>query len=395
MTTTVFHPATIRLLRLQSRGRGRRMWARFRQKRRLVLSAVACVLAVVWLGNAAMTVWLRETASPETLRALLSVGLVLYAGWHLAKAAFARPESPFDWTTAERDLLAAMPLRPRDLVGYQLASVTVTTFLKTLLFTVLLLPDLRCVPLAVIGLLLVMMVLEMLRMGIEIATWGMGRSAFLAYRASVVAGLVVGGFAVGAVILRENAFAGRIDVGEGLRQRILDITVRLNDSAFGYAALPFQPFVDLIVADRMTTAKAGLAAAAFGTVTALAAALIALYTVTSRRVAERERRNYRPNGAARGVIANSTQNETAPAIGPHLIPRLRHLPHCGGAGALALAATGRRPPSLGEPVDGDDRAGGLRRCPLLRDRGPPRRVPGSHVHAGVLYVPAVADRAPF
>ncbi len=150
-----------------------------------------------------------------------------------------------------------------------------------------------------------------------------------------MAGLVAGGFAVGAVILRENAFAGRIDVGEGLRQRILDITVRLNDSAFGYAALPFQPFVDLIVADRMTTAKAGLATAAFGTVTALAAALIALYTVTSRRVAERERRNYRPNGAARGVIANSTRNETAPTIGPHLIPRLRHLPHWGGAGALA------------------------------------------------------------
>ncbi len=158
MTPTVFHPATIQLLRLQSRGRGRRMWARFRQKRRLVLSAVACVLAVVWLGNAAMTVWLRQTASPETLRALLSVGLVLYAGWHMAKAAFARPESPFDWTTAERELLAAMPLRPRDLVGYQLASVTVTTFLKALLFTVLLLPDLRCVPLAMIGLVLAMMV---------------------------------------------------------------------------------------------------------------------------------------------------------------------------------------------------------------------------------------------
>jgi hypothetical protein len=110
MTTTLFHPAPVfrpapafhpaiaQLLRLQSGGRFRRMWGRFCQPRRLVLSVVACVLAVVWLSNAAMTVWLREAASPQTLRALLSLGLVFYAAWHFAKAAFFRPESPFDWS---------------------------------------------------------------------------------------------------------------------------------------------------------------------------------------------------------------------------------------------------------------------------------------------------------
>src|SRR6476619_4899033 len=118
MITTAFHPATVLLLRLQSRGRRRRMWKKFCQPRRLVLSAVACVLAIVWLGNAAMTIWLRETASQETLRALLSMGLVLYAGWHIAKAAFFRPASPFDWTPSEHELLIAMPLQSRDLVAY-------------------------------------------------------------------------------------------------------------------------------------------------------------------------------------------------------------------------------------------------------------------------------------
>ena len=58
-----------------------------------MLSALACLLAVAWLGNAAMTVWLREAAAPETLPALLSLGLVLYATWHFAKAAFFRPEN--------------------------------------------------------------------------------------------------------------------------------------------------------------------------------------------------------------------------------------------------------------------------------------------------------------
>ena len=335
MTTTVFHPATIQLLRLQSRGRRRRIWGRFCQPRRLVLSAVACVLAVVCLGNAAMTIWLRETASPTTLRAMLSLGLVLYAGWHFAKAAFFRPESPLDWTPAEREILAAMPLRPRDLVAYQLASVTVTTFLKAALFTVLLLPDLRCVPLGFVGVLLAMMTLEMLRMAIEIATWGMGWRAFLAYRAAVVAGLMAGGFAVGAVIMREDAFGGRLNVGEGLLQRLLDIVVQLNNSAFGYAALPFRPFIDLILAENMTAAKAGLAAAALATVTGLAAAVVGLYAATSRRVVLREKRVYRADSAARGMIPGSAQKELGPTRSGEFTLRLRRIPRWGGAGALA------------------------------------------------------------
>ena len=335
MTTTDFHPATFQLLWLQSRGRRRRMWGRFCQPRRLVLSLVACVLAVVWLGNAAITIWLRETASPETLRALLSLGLVFYAGWHFAKAAFFRPEQLLDWTPAERELLVATPLRPRDLVAYQLASVTVTTILKAGLFTVLLLPDLRCVPMGLAGLLLVMMVLEMLRLAIEIGTWSMTRSAFLAYRAVVVAGLVAGGFAVGAVIVREDAFGGRLNVGEGLLQRFLDILVQLNDSVVGYAALPFRPFIDLILADRMTAIKAALAAAALATVSGLAMAVIGLYALTSRRVAERERRDYGSNGADRDYFTNSTQHEFGPALNAQFKLRLLRIPRWGGAGVLA------------------------------------------------------------
>ena len=74
----------------------------------------------------------------------------------------------------------------------------------------------------------------------------------------VVAGLVAGGFAVGAVIVRETAFA-RINVGEGLLERIFDILVQLNASVVGYVAMPFQPFVDLILASSITAANLELA----------------------------------------------------------------------------------------------------------------------------------------
>ena len=132
----VFHPATVQLLRLQSRGRRRRMWQRFCQPRRLVLSAVACVLAVVWLGNAAMTVWLREAASAgNAARAACRWDWCCTpAGISRKRPSFApkarltgRPPSAMCWPRCR--------CSSRDLVAYQLASVTVTTMLKAGLFT--------------------------------------------------------------------------------------------------------------------------------------------------------------------------------------------------------------------------------------------------------------------
>jgi hypothetical protein len=336
MTPSVFHPATLQLLWLQSRGRRRRMWRKFCQPRRLVLSAVACLLAIVWLGNAALTIWLRERSSPETLRALLSLGLVLYVGWHFAKAAFFRPESPFDWTPAERELLAALPLRSRDLVAYQLASVTVTTFLKAGLFTLLLLPDISCLPLGLLGLLLAMMTLEILRMALEIAAWGMGRWAFLVYRAAVVTGLVTAGCAVGAVLMRKDALVDRIAVGQGPFYGLLGLLLDVNASAISYAALPFQPLIDLILADAITPSEMRLAAAAIGTVMAIAAAAIGLHGTVSRRVVERERLTYQGLRAAhQPLLIGSIHNKIGAARDVRFRRPLQRIPRLGGAGALA------------------------------------------------------------
>lgn len=333
MTTAIFHPATIQLLQLQSRGRRRRMWTRFCQTRRLILSMIACVLTVVWLGNAALTIWFREAASSETLRALLSLGLIIYAGWHFTKAAFFRPESPFDWIPSERDILLAMPLRPRDLVAYQLASVTVTTILKAGLFTLLLLPDLRCVPLGLAGLVLAMMTLEVLRMAIDIATWGMGRLAFQAYRATVLAVLVAAGIAMVAVLMRDEVLSERIHLGEGFRQRLLEVLVQLNASVFSYVALPFRPLIDLIMADDLSAANVWIAAGALATVSGLALAVIGLYATTARCVVQRERRIYQANAAGRD--AGLTLNSVESPLSAECKRPLPHIPRWGGAGALA------------------------------------------------------------
>ena len=332
--TTLFHPATIQLLWLQSRGRRRRMWAKFCQPRRLVLSAIACILAVVWLGNAAMTIWLRDAASPETLRAMLSFGLGTYALWHFTKAAFFRPESPFDWTAAEHELLLAMPLRPRDLVAYQLASVTVTTLIKSALFTLLMLPDLRCLPLGFVGLVLAMMTLELLRMAIEIATWGMSRPVYLVYRTAVVTGLVAAGLAAGMIVMGPGALAGGTEEGHGFRQRLTEFVVRLHASPLGHLAMPFRPLVDLILADALTATRALLAVFALIAVAGLATAVIGLYAFTVRRVGIREKLNFR-SGWAGDLLRDRASTAKEPALSGEFKPRLRRLPSLGGAAALA------------------------------------------------------------
>jgi hypothetical protein len=293
-------------------------------------------LAVVWLGNAAITVWLREAASADTLRGLLSLGLVLYATWHVAKAAFFRPESPFEWTPAEREALAMLPLAPRDLVAYQLASITVTTSLKTGLFALLLLPDLRCLPLALIGLLLAMMMLELLRMAVDITTWGMSRMTFLVYRIVVVAGLVAGGFTVGGVLVHNRLDGSQIKLGEGLLSRFLEILLQLNGSVIGYAAVPFQPVIELIVAERVTASMAGLAAVGVAAVTLFAAEIVGLYSMTVRLAAERERIVYCPRSVH---YDRRNNNHVGDSDADHRAHRRRRLfpqsfPRWGGAGPL-------------------------------------------------------------
>src|SRR5262249_1412230 len=144
---------------------------------------------------------------------------------------------------------------------------------------------------------LAMMTLEILRMAIGIATWGMGRAAYLAYWAVVLIGLVIGGIAAGMALVRALALENPNLVGAGFLQHVLELLVRFNASHFGYVALLFRPFIDLALADSLTIANASLAFAEFAMVMGLAVAVTGLYTATSQRMAHREKRAYAANRA--------------------------------------------------------------------------------------------------
>jgi hypothetical protein len=335
MTSSVFHPATIQLLWLQSRGRRRRWWSKFCQPRRLALSAVACILTVVWLGNTAMTIWLREQASQETLHAMLSWGFVFYSGWHVVKAAFFRPENALDLSPDEQNLLVAMPLPPRDLVAFQFASTTLPTLLKAGLFTLLLLPDLHCLPLGLLGILLGMVLLELLRMAIQICAWAMSRRAYLFYRAVVVAGLVTVGLFIGALVVRDITMSRQLNAGGGIGQRLIDVLVQLRASQFGFIGLPFEPVVRLTLADAITPTTGGLAIAIVAVTAGLATAVSGLYGVAIKAVADREKRAYATNAMACDNRGPLSESECRSSLEIKSQPRVLRIPRWGGAGPLA------------------------------------------------------------
>jgi hypothetical protein len=232
-------------------------------------------------------------------------------------------------------MLASLPLAPRDLVAYQLASVTVTTLVKAALFAVLLLPDLRCIPLAIVGLLLAMLLLELLRMAVDMITWGMSRRAYLTYRTIVVAALVAGGLAIGIHVAHSDALSGRIRLGDGLLDRFLEILTQLNATAIGYVAAPFGPVVDLIAAESLTSANMALAAATAATVVVLSLGIIALYSLTARRVVARERRTYRGDETSLTNSHATAACEFALPSARDFMPTLDRIPRCCGSGALA------------------------------------------------------------
>ena len=191
-----------------------------------------------------------------------------------------------------------MPLRPRDLVAFQFASIAMPTMLKAGLFTLLLLPDLHCVSLGLLGILLAMVLLELLRMAIQIGAWSLSHRAYLFYRTVVVLGLVTLGLVLGTVVMRDVAMSGQIAAGGGIGQRLIGFFVRLQASEFGRLGLPFQPIVNLTLADALTPATGGLSIAAVAVTTGLAAGVVALYAAAIKKVADREKHSYAKNAGA-------------------------------------------------------------------------------------------------
>lgn len=110
------------------------MYRGFSTPRRLVLSCLGLLLAVIWLGNAALTVFLREPSDPATLRSFIPLGLLVYGLWHIVRVAYRRPQESIEWTPAERELLCGRPFEHRDLLLYRFGPILTSAVVKATCF---------------------------------------------------------------------------------------------------------------------------------------------------------------------------------------------------------------------------------------------------------------------
>ncbi|MCA9190068.1 MAG: hypothetical protein R3E01_24970 [Pirellulaceae bacterium] len=154
--------------------------------RKLILSTLAILMAAIWLGNATLSVFYRESAKPETLSCLIPLSLLAYAVWHVLRLAYNRPEEGLEWTPAELEVLHGAPLTRRDLILYRLTMVAMAGIFKAGCFALLMLPDFPNLLLSFAGAFLALMSMDVYRMTLEVYVCGLTRRTYHRLRAGAL-----------------------------------------------------------------------------------------------------------------------------------------------------------------------------------------------------------------
>lgn len=223
---------------------------RVRAPRRLLLTFLAFLLGGVWIGQAILGMMFRPAADPARLNAWIPLGLMSYGLWHVLKTTCRKPVEPFEWTATETELLGAAPLPREQLVGYRLVSIVLAAIVKALLFSIVMLPDLPNWAFGFLGMLLALVFLDLLRMMIEVATWGCSPRTLRWARTAVVS--IAATCLVSALVIAKSSVATTSTILPALNLliRFFSSVMSLKDSLPGQVLLvPFQTFGNVVMAN--------------------------------------------------------------------------------------------------------------------------------------------------
>lgn len=269
MQSLAIHPALWQLLRFQARGKARKLLANFSSPRRQLLSFLAVLLAIVWLGNAVASMLLRDSYDPVAFERWMSRSLLLYFFWHLVRVAYTRPETAQEWSLSEQTFLCGGPFSRRELLTYRLMGIFSATLPKASLVAFVLWPDLPSIGTGFLGLLLGLVFLEYLRLILETLVCGMSGRQFLMYRVAVFGSLIaIVGYGLGhavSVVTLDGKNHWRF-----LSEWFGTIGA-LNDSPIGQLLeAPFRVFANVIMAQGISWALVGHFGGGFALVMAAA-----------------------------------------------------------------------------------------------------------------------------
>ncbi len=250
------HPATLQLLRFQASARLSRTLHRFRGSRRLALSVLAALLAIVWFGQVAASVFIREPADPRKLAIWIPAGFLAYTIRHLLKTACRTPIEPFEWTAAEQELLNGAPLCRHELVMYRLVAITMAAIAKSACFSLVMLPDLKIWLTGFAGMLLALLAVDLFRMAVEIVAYGMSRKEFIRFRIAVL-GIAATGVAVAvmnSMPLSDGMGENELPASLAIGLRVVNSLMDLRTTELGMVAIaPFDLLAGVILAPSFST----------------------------------------------------------------------------------------------------------------------------------------------
>jgi hypothetical protein len=245
------HPALRLSLRHQTRGQLRRLGQSFATPRRIALSTTALLLAVVWLGNMAVSLLFREPYSEGAVAQWTRLGLTIYALWHWIRTAWERPEQSLEWSTAEEQFLVNGPFTRRQLVRYRLLIVARATVLKATIATILILPDVSRPAVTLIALCLGLFTIELIRIALDTWTANMNSSEFSLYRSTVLGlagGAAIWMFEYALVQWRSVSHASVPPIVTLMAITLESLRVFTQSEYFQFISWPFRQVADLMVA---------------------------------------------------------------------------------------------------------------------------------------------------
>lgn len=290
-----FHPATWQLLGYQSRAKLSRISSAFRSPRRKILSSVAVILGCVWVSQAVATVMYRQAADPQKLMFWLPLGLLSYSIWHLVKTVTRPPVEPFEWTPAELEMCCAAPISRTQLIGYRMTSILSSALVKSICFSVVMIPDLTIWAAGLLGIFLGLVFVDLIRIGFEQVFHGLSKFGQVVCRAMVLGCLIsVAGWSMFKCLTGPGSSADVASPGALLFfQNFIGEMLTMMASPIGILLLsPFKPFSEVILADHFSTQTLGFFALSSGLVMAGVGLIYRLDTWMNSSVVSKEKAAY-------------------------------------------------------------------------------------------------------
>lgn len=291
--STLIHPALWQLAKSRMSGRLRTMVASFTQPRKLLVSILGTILAAVWLSNVIASILLREQYDPAAMRLWMTLMLTLYAGWHLVRVSWQRPESSIEWSETEKNNLLPSPFTREELVQYRLVTVLGATTLKAGIGTMLLLPDLPHPLLGFLALWFGLAFVELIRLNSDTLAAGLGNTAFQVFRGIVVftvASLGVSFSYTALTMTQSISSVSQVPVVFQFGVNFFTVVKSAIQSPVGaWISAPFRLFVDIMVSTHLTARVLLMTAAGFSIIVVAVWTLLRLDRWSERAITLREK----------------------------------------------------------------------------------------------------------